>query len=542
MNLRERARSIDGERSRRVAGGVGAVVVAAVVYLQYSFYLGFNRDSAIYVYGGQRFTHGVPPYASIMDPKGPVSGILCGFGVAVARLLGRSDVMVVRAEFLLLTIASVLGVYLLVLELCDSVVAALVSAAVMTSFHSYARFAVVGPDGHTPGTVFLTFALWLAVRRKWYWATLAAALAFCTWQPLFWAPVLVLGCALAWSAHRARARAALWSIAGGLTPLVALFVYYWGTGYPGKLFEGLVVFPLTGVARAPIGLVDRLRGIASNTWNAYGLTAVLLAVGALTVIVMAARTLLAARRQWRSALRDPVVLLLGVGTVVQLPYLVYDYIGPSHWYPVLPFAASGFGLLTARLQARFTGAAGQRRLAAGLLAAVVALTAVCAVTYHESAPDDSPFRSEQADSCAVQQALIPGTPLWVMGNPIPLVLLHRVNPDNYPYVGSGLDKWKIEHTPGGFAGWTAQITDSRASVVVVDTWQNPAYRDRMQRWLHGHGYVPGFIGRWRVYVTPAAHHRLTAYSLRLSRHRHLWPIEVSGVRYTVTHCTTVAAG
>ena len=126
-----------------------------------------------------------------------------------------------------------------------------------------------------------------------------------------------------------------------------------------------------------------------------------------------------------------------------------------------------------------------------LLSAALVLTAACAVAYCSPTPGDAPLRSEQANACAVQKALVPGTPLWVMGNPIPLVLLHRVNPDNYPYVGSGLDQWKIDHTAGGFAGWTAQVRRSRASVVVVDVSKNAVDRERMQRWLHEHGYVPG---------------------------------------------------
>jgi hypothetical protein len=515
--------------------------MAAVVYLQFSFYLGFGRDPSIYLYAGQRFTHGVPPYASIMDPKGPVSGILCGFGVALARLLGRNDVLVVRMEFCALTIASVLGVYLLVLELWKSVIAAVVAAAVFVSFRPYALFAIIGPDGHTPGTVFLVFALWLTVRRQWYWAAVLASLAFCTWQPLFWAPLLVLACAVAWSPG-SRRRAALWSLAGALTPLLVLFVYYWAEGYPGKLIEGLFLFPLLGVYRIPISFVDQLTFIGRNTWNSYPGTSLLLLVGAVTVVAFAVRRLLVDRSRWRSAALDPVVLLLAIGVVVQLPYLLYDYVGPSHWYPVLPFAAAGFGLLTVRLMDRFADPAVRRRITLGLAACVATLITVCAVAYYSPAPDDAPLRSEQADACAVQDALVPGTPLWVMGNPIPLVLLHRVNPDNYPYVGSGLDQWKIDHTAGGFAGWTGQIKRSRASVVVVDVWKRIDYRERMQHWLHEHGYVPGFIGRWRVYVTPAAHQRMTAESLKLSHGRHLWPMTLTGGRYVVTHCTKVAAG
>src|SRR6476659_7330043 len=93
----------------RAVGAIGAVTIAAMVYSQFDIYGKLSRDSAIYIYGGQRFTHGVPPYASIMDPKGPVSSILCGFGVAVARLLGRDDVLVIRVGFCALAIVGVLG-------------------------------------------------------------------------------------------------------------------------------------------------------------------------------------------------------------------------------------------------------------------------------------------------------------------------------------------------------------------------------------------------------------------------------------------------
>ncbi len=385
MTSRTADHLLGDERSRRVVGGVAALVLAAVVYLQFSFYLGFGRDQSIYVYGGQRVTHGVPPYASIMDPKGPVSGILCGFGVAIARLLGRDDVLVVRVEFFLLAAASALGVYLLVLQLWDSVVAALVAVAVFASFRSYDYFAAAGPDGHTPGTVFLVFALWLTVRRRWYWSAVAASLAFCTWQPLFWVPVLVTVCAVVWSPGQ-RTPALVRSVAGSLTPIVVLFVYYWASGYPGKLVEGLFVFPLVGVNRQSIGLFDQLSYIASNTWSNYPLSAILLLVGAVAVVAAGVRSVLANRPRWREAFLDPVVLLLAVGVLVQLPYLVYDYIGPSHWYPMLPFAAVGVGLLAKELIGRASDPAGRRRLNAALLSAAVVLTAVSAVAYYSPRP------------------------------------------------------------------------------------------------------------------------------------------------------------
>ncbi len=121
--------------------------------------------------------------------------------------------------------------------------------------------------------------------------------------------------------------------------------------------------------------------------------------------------------------------------------------------------------------------------------------------------------AEQAGACALQQSLAPRTPLWTIDNPGPLVLLHRRQPDNFPYVGGGLDVWKVDHTPGGFAGWTREIAASRASVVVFESWEGGQYREPMRRWLVDHGYRHGHIGEWEVYVDAAARAQMAAHSI-----------------------------
>ncbi len=113
-------------------------MVAVLLYTRFSPRLWVNRDAFIYLYGGQRVLHGQPPYVSEMDPKGPVSSLLSAAGVAVARLLGRNDILVVRIEFLALAVLGVLGVYLLVRALFDSVLAAVFAAVAFTGFRSFA--------------------------------------------------------------------------------------------------------------------------------------------------------------------------------------------------------------------------------------------------------------------------------------------------------------------------------------------------------------------------------------------------------------------
>lgn len=523
----------------KVAGGLAAVTMAAVVYSQFNLYGSLSRDSSIYIYGGQQLIHGVPPYASIMDPKGPMPGILSGFGVAVARLFGHSDVLVVRAEFCVLAILGVLGIYLLVLDMWHSVVAGVVAAAVFVSFRQFAHQALSGPDGHAPGIVFLIFAMWLTVRKQWYWAGLAATLAFVSWQPLISYPVIVLICAAAWSPGR-RLRALGWSLAGCATPILALIIYYAVEGYPGALLEGLILFPVAGVRRRPIPFDYRLRFIFRNITNAYGTSAILLWIGLVLLLVVAVSTVVSARSEWRAALTSPIVLLVVLSLVAQVGYVLYDYIGWTHAFPLLPYGALGFGAASAYLLQGVSWSYAHQVASVSLLAAAAALTVVYAISYYQPS-NDWALRGEQASACALERSLVPGTPLWTLGDPRPLVLLHRRNPDNYPYLGSGLDVWKVNHTRGGFAGWTRQIEKSRASIIVENAWRGPI-RPAMRLWLHTHGYHYGYLGPWKVYTTDAARARMVAQSIELTHVRNPWPQTPVGTVLRAKPCAKIAAG
>ena len=86
--------------------------------------------------------------------------------------------------------------------------------------------------------------------------------------------------------------------------------------------------------------------------------------------------------------------------------------------------------------------------------------------------------------------MVPGTRLYAIGDPSPLVLTGRRNPDRFIYLESGVAKWKIDHTRGGFRGWVRQIRSSRASVVVLDGWDG-ARVPLMARALVRHGFSPG---------------------------------------------------
>lgn len=536
-----RAAAMAQRAARPAVGAAAAVmVVAAFLFTRFDLYGKLTRDSAIYIYGGQRLTHGSPPYVSMMDPKGPISSFLCGAGVAVARLFGRDDLLVIRAEFCALAVVGVLGIFLLVLELTRSIIAGVVGAVVFMAFRTFAFYAWVGPEGHMPAIVFMIFALWLTVRRNWYLAGVAASLAFLTWQPMFAYPVIALVCALVWSPGR-RIRAGAWNVAGGATPFLVLVVYYAIDGHLKQFFDGLFVYPLTGVVRPPDTVGRRLAFFWRDISNIYQLAAILYWVGLALVVAAAVLTVVRNRDGWRSALLRPMVLLFAVTLLFNLAYVMYDYIGYPHSWPMLPYVSVGFGVAIGALVARIP-AERVRWATASLTAAAAALAVVCAVDYSSQPPPTYDLHAQEAASCAIKRSLVPGTPLWSTDLPNPLVLLHRRQPDDFPYVGGGLDVWKVDHTKGGFEGWMNQITESRASIVIVDGWVSGKYKHPMFEWLFEHGYKRGYIGPWRVFVTKDARERMTALSLELSPEPGTYPLTTHGGEFTRTHCTKRMAG
>jgi hypothetical protein len=273
----------------------------------------------------------------------------------------------------------------------------------------------------------------------------------------------------------------------------------------------------------------------SDVQHMYGVSGDLLWIGIVLLVLAAVREGLTKRSGDGRWFVGPLVLLVGLTFVAEVLYALYDYQGYSHAFPLLPYGALGWGAAAAFLLDRLSGPQRHRAAVAALLATVTAATIGFAVDYNQPVGRFPALRGEQASACAIQRVLVPGTPLWTLGNPLPLVLLHRRNPDNYPYLGSGLDRWKIKHTPGRFRGWTRQIRDSRASVLVVDTWHSPI-RLRMERWLSRHGYARGFIGPWQVFVTTAARARMPEQDIALASRRNFWPVTSTDSRFTVTNC------
>ena len=98
-----------------------SVLVAIGLYSRAGIDAYLYRDDAIYAYGGQQLTHGVAPYVSIFDPKGPLPTMLCALGAWAGQVLGHNDVLMMRLVYFACAVLTVLAVYLLVRALWNSV-------------------------------------------------------------------------------------------------------------------------------------------------------------------------------------------------------------------------------------------------------------------------------------------------------------------------------------------------------------------------------------------------------------------------------------
>jgi hypothetical protein len=467
-------------RQTRLWGGAAlALAVAIALLTRFSLDDTLQRDEAIYVYGGQQLAHGVPFYVSIFDPKTPLAAFIAAGGALFAHATGGYDVYTIRIVFFAFACAAIVGLYVVAATLFESVLAGLAAAVTMASFEGFARDALGGPDAKTPGIAFAMFAMALLLKKRWFAGGLLAALAFLTWQPLGIYMLIALAAPLVQKHWRGAAQA----LAGLALPIAAIAVYYIAKHATGDLLDATVRFPLEGVQRRPETLTQRLEHITDVISLFYGHTRGLFYAGLGLLLV-----LLAYQRRGR--------LIVGATALGLIAFSATDFQGYPDAYPLLPYAALGIGGAVA-----FLARGPLRRPISALALAGTAALAVLSFSWYGRTPPLGPgLPAQRADARALAQTLGRHGRLYALGNPAPLVLTNRRNPNRYIYLASGVAGWVVDHTRDGMHGWQDQIEDAHPKAIVVNGWtgeRTPA----MYAWLK-HRYGHERLGRWLVFVPP----------------------------------------
>lgn len=269
----------------------------AVAYFRYGFVSPLSRDSGIYLYSGQQFAAGIPPYVSLFDHKGPLAPMLAGTGVMISELLGSPEVATVRALFMSCGALATAAMYLLGKQISRSAIVGMISALSFLALFVFGRPPISEPEPKTPMLLFEALCLLFAVRKNWTLAGLMGSLAMLIWQPMAIFPLCMVALAALHPSRRRASnghgvarrpdfRSAAHAAGGAALPVALTSAYFWWTGTMDSFVEGFVTFNLKYLEGQPGSTPGKLEQAVDSV--TVGTSTVLIPVYLLTLISLSA--------------------------------------------------------------------------------------------------------------------------------------------------------------------------------------------------------------------------------------------------------------
>jgi hypothetical protein len=323
------------------------------------------------------------------------------------------------------------------------------------------------------------------------------------------------------------------AVLGAVIPIAVIAAYFIAAGAWGDLVEAAVEFPATGVQPPNRTFGEQVSAIVSVVHGQYRFSTTLFWSGTAVLVVFVVAAFVRNRGTPLDALRDPVVSVVGLSWLLQVGYMLYDFEGGPDVFPVLPAPALCIGGLFAMVVNEFRG--NGRRLAVGVTLIAALSLAIGSWVRFAARPGHALDPTwELVNACGLEKTVAGTGPLWVMGDPVPLVLTRRTNPDRFIYLGEGVDEWKVSHTVGGFDGWMAQIAAVHPSVVLINNWGGTLQVETAS-WLKEHGYRRYFIGTWKVFLVPGVPTTALQHGVQVTRRPTEFAIDANGTALS-THC------
>ncbi len=467
------------------------VVVAILVYVQFGPNGSLYRDDGLYMYAGQQFAQGVPPYVSLFASKGVVAPMLAGVGVLIGNAIEMDDLLAARLFFLLLSALTVGAVYLLGRDVFASRRAGVFSALTFLCFWGFGRFAMAGPRVKTPMALFEVLALWCMTNRRWFAAGMMASLSTLTWQPAGLFAVAAVAMAFFASEPGHRLRSVALALAGGLLPLAACVAYYAAHDAVPEFYEGFVTASLGYGGRAGLSgtpFLTRFTRVLYSVNRGYLYAPVAIWLGFL--MILAAYFVRGEGRglaRIRSLAHDPIAPLLISFPAVVLWTLI-DYQGYPDFFIVLPFVAVGFGWLLHLAANELATRVGPRAERLWCVAWGALFILGGGLLYGSTSDHLLPLQRAQAHRVAREMGDGDWT-LLTLDKPGMNVLLHKRNATRYLLLMRSIEQMIVEGEPGRFRGWLGRLQATQPDVVWVGSLhiQRKAW---IQGWLEAYYEQP----------------------------------------------------
>lgn len=417
-----------------------------------------SRDVGLYGYAGQQVAEGGVPYVDVFERGGPLSQLLPGLGVILARTVGVDDVLGMRLLFLMFSALEVALVYVLSRHLLDSRFAGLVAASVMAGFDGFIYFAANGPRDKTAMVLLVVGALLALVHQRWLLVGLLTGLATLTWLPAMIAMMAAVVPAIVFGVDPGHRRQALASVSlGGLLPIAATVVVYLAIGELGAFLDGFVLVNATYGTNTP--LLDHVQVHVARLLTLYGFSFWLLVGGVLAGLVLGIGRI----ARSNATLRPALAAFVGVQglTLCMVAWTLWvDFDNFPDLFVLLPAAAVGLAALVAN---RDDSAVVAKVAGIGLI--IGALSNAVVYSLEHSAVGLS---EQQASVDAILDA-VPGDDEVILSieAPQPLVLASLRNPSRFQLFNSGAADYVDDTWPAGLAGYAGWIEETSPTIIAV---------------------------------------------------------------------------
>ncbi len=455
-----------------VIGGCCCLVALGVFLLQ-GFNGALSRDAAVYVYAGQRVADGSLPYVDLVNRVGPLAHAIPGIGVGAARVIGRDEVVGVRALFMLISVACVGATYLLGRTLFRSRIAGLISAACLLSFQGFIHYATSGPREKTAMMLFLILALLAIVHQRWFTTGLLISLATLVWQPVLPAGLVAATVALLLGVPRASwGRAALRVVGGGAAPVVVAVGLYALAGELRTFLDGFLLINAEYTQQSsPLG---ELGDTWSRLADGYGLSVGLLVAGLVGLAVLG---VMALARPTRAEPAQAALIGTAACALVGIAWTLRAFDNWPDTMVLMPTAAIGVGGVALQLLHRLP-----RPAVVATTALLCAGAVVMAATFAVDNRNDGLL--DQRESVNAVLGAHPDATIFSVEAPTAMVLSEQQNASRFQLYGNGLEDYIDDTWPGGLEGYAAWIEDEAPPLIAVSRirpWLAPVLEQGYER-------------------------------------------------------------
>jgi hypothetical protein len=471
--------------------------LALVVYTLYGFNRKLQVDDSVFIYAGQEMARGIPPYVSIFDIKTPIGYLLPGVGVIISNWLGVDNIITVRLIFFIFGCLSVVAVFLLGRRLFNSSLVGIFSSITMLSFYAFGLLASSGPRPKVPMTFFISMATFYTIEKKWFKAGLFGSLSLFTWQPAGIFLLITIIFSLTQGGEN-RNMSFLSSITGAALPGIIIMAYFYLTGGLYEMIFGGFLFPFQYMQFKGLSLFSQIEHIYRKAFVGFTSSILIFYIGLLMIVYF---------YYWRFRVKSSIteMLLKDRFSIILLsfpPLVIWslkDFQGYPDFFIFLPFISLGFGhflsIINQKIEKTNTNSL---RLFKKRFSAIVVILLFSISLTNAYLGRSNELLEQRSAAVKIERQYGEDVKILSLGDPTPLVLLHKTNPNRYLFITRGFDLLIEDTYPGGVEGWLNEIEEYDPSVISFKIVKGE-YSDEIIDWIKSN-YVRAEMDQFIIYV------------------------------------------